>query len=631
MATPLRPVSWRDVAVEDGFWGLWQAVNRDAAIPHVYKKLAERGSFEALKLQWKPGDAYTPHVFWDSDVAKWLEGACCSLATHPDAKLRRTVDEVVGLLAGAQKPDGYLNSFYSNCAPDERWSNLRDKHELYCAGHLMEAAVAHHAATGERTLLDTMCRYADLIDRTFGRGRGKRRGYPGHEEIELALVKLYRATGERRHLKLSQYFVDQRGRTPHYFDEEARERSEAPGPSHPGKYAYNQSHIPVREQDEAVGHAVRAMYLYSGMADLAVETGDAELLAACQRLWSNVTGSRMYVTGGVGARHGGEAFGMDYELPNDTAYAETCAAIGLIFWAHRMLQVEADGRYADVMERALYNGFLAGVGLDGRSFFYVNPLACDGKHLDDRHTGMRPAWHGCSCCPTNDVRMLASVGEYAYSTGDDALYVHLYMRGRGRAVVGETTVQLDVQTDYPWSGSVRLLVRPERPARFTIKLRVPGWCPSAAATVEGKPVGGRPKSGGYLPISRRWEPGDRIELRLAMPVQLLNAHPRVASCTGRVAIQRGPLIYCLEQADHRSDVRTLSISPETELKPVHRRNLLGGVTVLTGKGRAASRPDRIGLYDQRPPATQDVSITAIPYYAWANRSPGPMAVWVPTI
>jgi hypothetical protein len=564
-------------------------------------------------------------VFWDSDVAKWLEGACYSLATDPDPSLRRTVDEVVGLFARAQQPDGYLNSFYTNCAPDDRWSNLRDRHELYCAGHLMEAAVAHHGATGERTLLDVMCRYADLIGRTFGRGRGKRPGYPGHEEIELALVKLSRATEEKRYLRLGKYFVDERGRRPHYFDAESRERGEEPRGGHEG----NQSHVPVREQNEVVGHAVRAMYLYAGAADVAAATDDEELLATCRRLWANLTERRMYVTGGVGARHRGEALGDDYELPNDTAYAETCAAIGLVFWAHRMLQIEADGRYADVMERALYNGVLAGLGLDGTTFFYTNPLASDGGDRPDRTTGRRSPWHGTSCCPTNVVRMLASLGRYVYSTGDEGLWVHLFVNGRGRAVVAETAVEIEQRTDHPWSGDVAFEIRPERPARFSLHLRVPGWCPSAAVSVNGKRLRRRARSG-YVRIERTWRPGDRVEMRLATPVQLLRAHPRVASCTGRVAIQRGPLVYCLEQADHRADVRTISLPHQTGLTPVHRPRLLAGVTVLNARGRSVPRPNRVPLYGEAAPATKIEKVTAIPYYAWANRKSGPMTVWIPT-
>src|SRR5579875_129950 len=388
---PLTPVSWKNVSIDDAFWSPRLRANREHTLPHIYRMSQETGRIDALRLNWKPGEVPVPHVFWDSDIAKWLEAASYSLGTHPDPILEEQVDEVVGLLAAAQQPDGYLNSHFIAVEPAKRWTNLRDLHELYCAGHLIEAAVAHFQATGKRNLLDILIRYADHIDSVFGPEPGKKCGYPGHEEIELALVKLYRVTGEQRYLRLSQYFVEERGREPHYYDEEARLRGEDPATYWAGTYEYNQSHLPVREQREVTGHAVRAMYLYSAMTDLARELGDDSLLAACERLWQHLCTRRTYITGGIGSSPYNEGFTTDYDLPNETAYAETCAAIGLVFFAHRMLQIGADSQYGDMMEHVLYNGAISGLSLRGDRFFYENRLTCFHNSPLGR-TGTRHRW-----------------------------------------------------------------------------------------------------------------------------------------------------------------------------------------------------------------------------------------------
>jgi len=623
----LTPVPLADVSIDDAFWSPRIETNRRVSIPHSYRMLEKAGHIAALEQAWRPGDEPVPHIFWDSDVAKWLEAACHSLATRRDRKIEKWVEGVAGLLAAAQQRDGYLNTHYTPVEPQNRWSNLRDCHELYCAGHLMEAAVAHFNATGRRTLLDVMCRYADCIDGVFGRSKGKKRGYPGHEEIELGLVKLYRATGEKRYLRLSKYFVDERGRKPHYYDAEAKARGEDPASYWARTYDYCQADKPVREQAEAVGHAVRAMYLYSGMADVAAETGDADLLDACRRLWRSVVERKIYVTGGVGASHSGEAFGADYDLPNEEAYAETCAAIGLVFWAHRMLQINGDSQYADVMERALYNGFLAGVGLDGKHFFYVNPLAHSGEPGPPRTTNRRQPWFGCACCPSNVVRLLASLGAYVYSATPNELYVHLYIGGEGRAVVAGQGITLRQATDLPRSGDVRLEVDAERPARFAICLRVPAWSANATVRINGKRAPFRVRKG-YARLVRNWRPGDRIDLQLDMPIQTLHAHPAVLANAGRVALQRGPLVYCVEEVDHKLDVRTLALPADAKLKAAHRPKLLGGVTVLTGSALAPKAARADALYSAARAPSRKVPMTAVPYYAWANRAPGSMAVWL---
>ena len=417
-----EPVPFSKVTIEDVFWAPRLHVNREKTIPHIYRMCKETGRIDAYKLDWKVGQEQAPHQFWDSDVAKWIEAASYSLATHPDPTLEALLDEVITLIASAQQPDGYLNPHYTVVEPDKRWTNLRHGHELYCAGHMIEAGVAHFQATGKATLLDVVRRYADYIETVFGTEPGKKRGYCGHEEIELALVRLYRVTGNSRYLRLGQYFIDERGQSPCYFDTE-------PTPDlHRLGLEYHQAHKPVREQTEVVGHAVRAMYLYSAMADLAYETGDETLLQTCKRLWHHLYTKRMFITGGIGSSMYNEGFSSDYDLPNDTAYAETCAAVGLVLWCQRMLQLECDAQYADIMERALYNGVLSSISQEGTTFFYVNPLANQGDLS-------RQEWFSCACCPTNITRLLASLGQYIYSQNEHEIAVHLYVQGA--ALVGE--------------------------------------------------------------------------------------------------------------------------------------------------------------------------------------------------
>jgi len=394
-------------------------------------------------------------------------------------------------MAAAQAPDGYLNSYYQTVEPERRWTNLRDCHELYCAGHLMEAAVAYYEATGKRKFLDVMCRCADHIAAVFGPGEGQKRGYCGHEEVELALMKLFRATGEKQYMEQARYFVEERGRRPHYYDIEAAARADDPKNFHFRTYEYCQAHKPIREQDKVVGHAVRAMYFYSGVADVAAETNDKTLLEACRRLWKNVTRQRMYVTGGIGPTRANEGFTFDYDLPNESAYAETCAAVALVFWAHRMLHLDPDSQYADVMERALYNGVLSGVSRDGEKFFYVNPLALYPPMFAPHDTffgGQRQPWFGCACCPPNLARLLASLPAYVYSSSDTEAWVHLYAAGTAALEVTGRKLTLTQETKYPWDGEVALTVTPETPATFSLALRIPAWCRKATLKVNGRPV-----------------------------------------------------------------------------------------------------------------------------------------------
>jgi hypothetical protein len=632
----MAPLPVEDVSLDGGFWGRRAEVNRTVTLRAIYEQLRRTGRIDALKLARRRSKPLSTHPFWGSDVAKWLEAACHALGCRPDRGLRMRVNHLARLFIKAQQPDGYLNPYFSAVAPERRWTNLRDSHELYCAGHLMEAAIAHHRATGQRGLLDALCRYADHIGARFGRGSGKKRGYPGHEEIELALVKLWRATGKRRYLELASYFVEERGRRPHCFEREARARGEDPGDYWPGSYDYCQAHAPVREQTTAEGHAVRAMYLYCAMADLAGETADRSLLEACRRLWRNVVERRIYVTGGVGSTHEGERFTSDYDLPNETAYAETCAAVGLVLWAHRMLLLTGNGRYADVMERALYNGVLSGVSLRGDLFFYANPLAAfpdpGAAEVRSRTAGnlapRRQEWFGCACCPPNLARLIASLPGYVYSRTARSLCVHLFTPGSARFEVGGRRITLGQQTRYPWEGHVQLTVRSERPVRFTLAVRVPGWSREWQVRLNGKEQDVTPRRG-YARLQRTWQDGDQVELDMAMPAERLRAHPEVRADAGRVALRRGPLVYCLEEADNGPLLGSIALPADAPLRAHHEPDRLGGVTVITASAErtpAGAWPG--GLYSAGAAAPDPAEITAVPYYAWANRTPGEMLVWI---
>ncbi|HEX6291878.1 MAG TPA: beta-L-arabinofuranosidase domain-containing protein [Herpetosiphonaceae bacterium] len=626
----LSPVAHTEVVIDDAFWAPRQRINREQTIPHIYEQCRRTGRLDALRGVWSPevvrggvGGSNIPVLFWDSDVAKWIEAASYSLATHPDPQLEAQVDQVIAAVAQGQQPDGYLNSWFGVVEPEKRWTNLRDWHELYDAGHLIEAGVAHTQATGRYTLLDVVRRYADYIDSVFGPEEGKRQGYCGHPEIELALVRLYRATGEQRYLNLARYFVDERGRQPHYFDQEARARGEDPAQFWARTHEYSQSHCPVREQDEVVGHAVRAAYLYSAMADLAAEDGDRDLLAACRRLWRHLTTRRMYVMGGIGSSKQNEGFTNDYDLPNESAYAETCAGIALVFWAQRMLQIDLDRRYADVMELVLYNAVLSGVSMDGRHFFYDNPLASDGTHH-------RAEWFGCPCCPPNLARLVASLGGYIYAQGDGEAVVHLYVQSEARLRIGEQAVTLRQTTNYPWDGAVTIRVGLAGPRTFGLRLRVPAWCRTPRISINGVAVEVADMAqGGYAYVHRTWQDCDEVALDLPMEVERLYAHPDVRADAGSVALRRGPIVYCLEQADHRVPLHRLLLPGQAECIARFDAEQLGGVVILEAPGAALSDAGwDATLYRATPPETEPCAIHAIPYVAWDHRAAGPMTVWV---
>jgi DUF1680 family protein len=626
-------VPFNAVRLRDGLWSSRQRAVREHTVPFLHSQYEKNGLFEALDVDSPPGPLRIPFnnrpntavMYWDSDIAKWIEMASYTLATHDDAVLDARLDALIARIAHAQRPDGYFNTYFIRREPAKRWTNLRDWHELYCAGHLIEAAVAHAQVTGKRSLLDVVRRYADCIATLFGPAPGQRRGYCGHPEIELALVKLHRLTRERRYLDLAKFFVDERGREPHYFDGEALARGEDPAAQYYGTYEYSQSHKPVREQREVVGHAVRAMYLYGAMADLAAAFDDDALMAACRTLWDDLTTKRLYVTGGLGPSARNEGFTADYDLPNETAYAETCAAVGLIFWAHRMLLAERDARYADTMELALYNGALAGIALDGEHFFYDNPLASRGAHR-------RWTWHRCPCCPPNIGRLIASLGQYVYSTGADEAAVHLYVESEARMQVAGVNVAVRQRTRYPWDGAIEVVVDPDRSVEFALRLRVPGWCRDAKLAINGAPLDADALiDRGYAHVRRRWQRGDVVSLDLDMRAERIYAHPDVTADVGRVALKRGPIVYCLEGVDNDPAVHRIALPRSGRVDAYFAPDVLGGVGMLAAPGVVVAVPENGALYGRDPPRTQPTILRAIPYGFWSNRDPCEMSVWVPEV
>ncbi|MFC0389798.1 glycoside hydrolase family 127 protein [Paenibacillus mendelii] len=504
----------------------------------------------------------------DSDVYKVLEGAAYAIMTDRDPVLESEIDRIIDLIAAAQESDGYLCTYFTLEAPERKWTDM-EKHEMYNGGHLIEAAVAYFEATGKRKLLDVACRMADHYDSVFG--PGKRHLVEGHEEIELALVKLYRVTNEDRYWKLALWLLEERGHghgVGAIWDQ--------------GEWgsAYCQDDVPVRDIEKVTGHAVRAMYLYTAMADVVHASGDATYAAALHRVWAQTVERNMYVTGGIGPSRHNEGFTQDYDLPNESAYCETCAAIGMVFWNHRMNVLFGDAKYADVVEREMYNGALAGISLSGDKFFYVNPLASRGEHH-------RVEWFGTSCCPTNLARFLPSIGQYTYAATNDGLAVNQYMNGEATLEAGEgMTVKLKQKTSYPWDGRIELTVSPDQADKFTIRLRIPGWCRGYRLTVLGEQLPGpeRQIDNGYLVLNRHWTPGDTVVLELDMPVEVIRSRPEVEANRGRLALQRGPIVYCLEQTDnHELSYDGFSLAAHEPLSIEHREDLLGGVTVLSGK------------------------------------------------
>lgn len=635
-----------NIKITDRFWRKRMDVIRDEVIPYQWEALNDRipdapasHALKNFKIAAKEEEGeFFGFVFQDSDVAKWLEAVAYSLESDPNPELEKTADEVIDLIGRAQQEDGYVNTYFTIKEPEMKWRNLRDRHEMYVAGHMIEAAVAYYEVTGKRKFLDIMCRFADHIDEMFGKEEHKLQGYDGHQEIELALVKLYKATGNDRYLHLSKFFIDERGQQPHFFDKEKIARNDEKEfwwHDEYGDYSYHQAHLPVREQKEAIGHAVRAMYMYTAMADLAIETGDPTLRQACERLWENVTNRQMYITGGVGSQDIGEAFSFDYDLPNDTCYTETCASIGLVFWAKRMLEIDKKGNYADVMEKALYNGTISGMDLDGKKFFYVNPLEvwprASEKRNDKAHVKPeRQTWYSCACCPPNLARLIASIGHYIYSSEKDHLFVHLYMGNESELNINGQKVQIRQETNYPWDGQVKMSLSPEKEFEFTLALRIPGWCKLAVLKINNDLVDLEScTKHGYAYLTRIWKKGDHVELIFPMAIERVRSNPKLRENIGKVALQRGPVVYCLEEIDNGTNLPSIILPKDSVLEAAFREDLLDGISVITG--RAEKVDDSTwgeGLYMSKERETKTINIQAIPYYAWCNRQPGEMLVWI---
>lgn len=715
------PLDLKQIRVTDAFWQREQELVRTQVIPYQWEALNDRvtgaapsycmHNFRAagrlVREKKEKGQAYVEpaytfrgfealpedpahpdpdkfygFVFQDTDFSKWIEAVAYSLTWHPDAELEKTADEAIEIVCAAQLENGYLDTYYIINGMDRAFTNLRDHHELYCLGHLTEGAVAYYQATGKERLLQAACRYADYVADYFGPEEGKCKGYPGHEIAEMALVRLYEVTGEEKYLRLSRFFLEQRGQQPYYFEEEERRRMAYEGKAFkpntdPMRYAYHQAHKPVREQEEAVGHAVRAVYLYSGMADVARLTGDEAMLQACERLWDSIARKKLYVTGGIGGTHVGEAFSYPYDLPNATAYSETCAAIGLAFFARRMLEIKADRKYADVMELALYNTVLSGMALDGKSFFYVNPLEVvpEACHKDARKSHVKPVrqkWFGCACCPPNIARIVSSVAAYAYTESEDTLWTHLYMGSKMTKQIKESSLDLNMETSMPWEGGARLSIHAKMPTACTLAFRIPGWCDDwkvevccggrteaygAAAYEAGAYKTGTYEPGrhgveayeakaegvtvrdGYLYLKRIWQDGDVITLIFSMPVHMKMANTGVREDIGRVAFTRGPITYCMEGIDngenlHLCRVDTARLGHQLEGIQLKTTQELGhsmvllrvpGLRMRSMQENGAEQP----LYMDYTPAEEDtVTLTLLPYYAWCNRGETEMSVWI---
>lgn len=567
-------------------------------------------------------DEFYGFVFQDSDFYKWIEAVSYSLIGCPDPELEKTADKAIDLVCRAQQENGYLDTYYIINGMSHVFTNLKDHHELYCMGHLIEGAIAYYEATGKTKLLQAAIRFADYVDSVFGPEEGKCKGYPGHEIAEMALIRLYEVTGEKKYLCLAQFFIDERGKQPWYWMQEQGYKA-----GDELRYSYNQAHLPVREQKEAVGHAVRAMYLYAGMADIARLTGDESIGNACKALWQSTVNEKMYITGGIGAVSEGESFSFPYDLPNDLAYAETCASIGLIFFAWRMLKREARSEYADVMELALYNTVLSGMSLDGKRFFYVNPLEVvpEACHRDVRKAhvkSQRQKWFGCACCPPNLARTISSVGRYAFTENDHVFWIHLY-------VGAEITVNgcpIKLTTGFPWNGEVKLEIGEDMAEEYSFAFRIPGWCENYTLRAD-KDVQ-RKMQAGYLYLTKRWKKGETVCFHFPMAVTGMAANPLVRADIGKIAVKRGPLVYCLEEKDNGKNLHLLKVKlplvPEEE-----EVSELGHSFIRVRLPGMRSPLSRTGALYQKFEAedTEPVTLNYIPYFLWNNRGEGEMQVW----
>lgn len=623
----LASIPLKDIQIQDRFWKERLDLVRKEIIPYQWEAMNDRvpnaePSHCIENYRIAAGQAqgsFYGEVFQDSDLAKWLEAVAYVLSFQPDPKLEKLADEAIELVCAAQQSDGYLNTFFTIKEPDQRWRNLREGHELYCAGHMMEAAVAYFEATGKRRLLDAMMRLADLICNTFGPEEGKIHAYPGHEEVELALFRMYRATGVRRYLELSAYFINCRGTGENYF----RKENDRPGylpiwgsMDTNSDMSYYQAHQPVREQKQAAGHAIRAMYLYSAMADLAGELKDEGLLNACKTLWNNVTERQMYVNGGVGASGILERFTTDYDLSNEMAYAESCASIGLMLFGLRMNRVTRQAQYFDPVERALYNTVLASVALDGKSFFYVNPLevwpkACMPYTSKEHVKPVRQPWFSCACCPPNVARTFASLGQYIWAQDSQRVYLNLFISSTVKAKNGAI---LKLETEFPMGNVLKIT----SDQVLELAVRIPGYGKNFRANVSYR------KENGYGVFEL--EAGKELEIQFDAPACFIRANPEVRACSGKVCIQRGPVVYCLEEIDNGSNLSALSV--DTAVSPGERESDIPGGLMITASGKRRRPWADDKLYGEIPSQYEETVLQAVPYAFWGNREKGEMTVWI---
>lgn len=630
----------KQTVVDDTFWSYFQNLILNQVIPYQEKILKDEipgieksHAIENFRIAagLSNGDFYGM-VFQDSDLAKWMEAVSNAMAISDNPWFHEKADAMIDLIGKAQDPDGYLDTFFQIKHPDQKWTNLQECHELYCMGHMIEATVAHYESTGEEKFLNIGKKTADCIDARFG--KDKHRGIPGHPEIEIALLRLYHATKEKKYLNLAKYFIDERGTTPNFFEEEAKSKKIKVWDMDYGDTEYAQNNKPVRELDEAVGHAVRAVYLYTAMADLASDINDEELAKACERLWDNIVDKKMYITGGIGSTAEGEAFTINYDLPNDTAYAETCASVAMVFFAREMLQMNPNRKYADIMEKEFYNGLLSGMQHDGKRFFYVNPLEVDptvsGKVSGYRHVlPERPQWYACACCPPNVARSITALSKYAWGENENVIYSHMYIGGvfSSSKIKG---VSVKVESEYPWAGRIRYSIEANPDHRsFTMAVRIPEWAQNPIILHAGQNVQiDTVMKDGYAYLSGLSEEGDNIEVTFDMPVRRIYANTCARKDAGKVAVARGPIVYALEEKDNGKQLFDLVLPPDAAFVTERKTDsIIGEYVGISACGqRCVSEMEK--LYSENKPSRKTQKLMFIPYYLWGNRGPGEMSVWV---
>ena len=632
---------FKNVKVNDSFWSKYEDIAKNVIIPYQWEALNDRvpdtePSHAIKNFKIAAGEMegeFHGFVFQDSDVAKWIEAVSYSLTIEKNEELEKTVDDVIDLIGRAQREDGYLDTYYLLKEKGKEFTNFLDCHEMYVAGHMAEAAVAYYEATGKRKLLDIICRFIDLIESRVGKEEGKLHGYPGHPELELALVRVYKATGEKKYLDFCEYLVNERGQEPNFFQQELEKRDFINmwgGKDKKADTVYCQAHKPLREQKEAAGHSVRAGYLYTGAAHLAAEIDDKELFDACEILWDNATKKQMYVTGGFGAQVHGEAFSFDYQLPNDLSYTETCAAISFAFFAQKMLMCDVNSKYSDVLERILYNGSISGMALDGKHFFYTNPLETwdeQNKRVPAfRHNKIkRPGWFGCACCPPNLARMITSLGNYIYSSDENTIYTHLYIGSDAKVKVGEKTVTIKQVSQMPWEGKSEFVLSE---GNYTFAVRIPSWADNFELKVNGDKAEYTVKKG-YAYVTRAWAEGDKVTALMPLEVKLVEANPLVRADAGKVAISRGPVVYCLESKDNGERLSSIKINPEATFRCEKDDELFEGAVSVYVKGLKKKAWETGDLYKAFTKSFEEIEIKAIPYAFWGNRDDNrEMAVWV---